>query len=97
MSIEFTTDKIENFTGWTRNCRVNGVAYCVSMRRGNPVRIAYKPRGKNRGWQWYGSVYSNGQRVWVGRVPGSLGVRGILIDAGIIGNAQGEAFTTLGV
>ena len=79
--IEFTSDKRETFQGWSRNCRVGGTEYCVSVRRGKSVRIAYKPRGKNRGWQWYGSVYSNGKCLWSGRVPGSIGVRGVLDEA----------------
>jgi hypothetical protein len=83
-SIEFTGDKIENFDGWSRKCRVAGVEYYVSVRRGKSVRIPYKPRGQNRGWHWHGSVYSNGRCLWSDRVPGSIGVRGLLIDAGVV-------------
>lgn len=82
--ITFTTDKIETLGGWYRNCRVNGVDYQVSVKRGKSVRIPYKPRGQNRGWHWYGSVYSNGRRLWADRVSGSIGVRGLLIEAGVI-------------
>ena len=32
-AIEFTTDKREYLGGWTRNCRVGGVDYCVSVKR----------------------------------------------------------------
>lgn len=82
--IQFTTEKIERFDGWSRNCCVNGVEYCVSVRRGKYVRIPYKPRGQNRGWHWNGSVYSNGRCLWSDRVPKSIGVRGLLLDAGVI-------------
>lgn len=83
--IEFTGLKIEKpFGGWSRTCRVDGVNYHVSISRGKPVRIPYKPRGQNRGWKWNGSVYSEGKQIWHGDVPGSLGVRGVLIDAGVL-------------
>lgn len=84
-TIEFTTPKTEHINGWYRNCRVNGVDYAVSVRRGKSVRIAYKPRGQNRGWQWHGSVYdkTHNRQLWAGRVAGSLGVRGLLLEAGI--------------
>jgi hypothetical protein len=83
--LHFTTEKIEAmFGGWRRGCKVGDTEYCVVMRRGKSVRIPYKPRGKNRGWQWHGEVYSNGRCIWSGRVPGSLGVHGILVDAGIV-------------
>lgn len=89
--IEFTTEKREDgFGGWARNCRLLGddgltYEYCVSVRRGKSVRIPYKPRGKNRGWKWNGSVYENGRCIWSGNVPGSIGVRGVLCYAGVIG------------
>lgn len=83
--IEFTSDKIESWNGWSRNCRVNGVEYAVSVRRGKSVRIPYKPRGKNRGWKWNGTVYSKGDCLWSDDVPGSIGVRGLLDRAHIYG------------
>ena len=83
--IEFTSKRLDHFAGgWSRRCRVNGVEYHVSVRRGKSVRIPYKPRGQNRGWQWHGTVYSNGKCLWSGRVPGSIGVRGLLIEAEVI-------------
>lgn len=87
-TIEFISDKIEDFYGWSRRCRVDGVEYRVSVQRGKAVRIPYKPRGKNRGWQWQGTVYSNGRCVWSDRVPGSSGARGMLIRAGVINMPQ---------
>lgn len=90
--ITFTTDRIERMDGWSRNCRVAGVEYCCSVRRGKSVRIRYKPRGKNRGWHWHGNVYSNGRCLWSDRVPGSIGVRGLLIEAGVFD--QQEETTT---
>lgn len=82
--IEFTTDRRDNpFGGWSRNCRVDGVEYQCSVKRGRPVRIPYKPRGKNRGWKWNGTVYSGGRYLWSGDVAGSIGVRGLLLEAGV--------------
>jgi hypothetical protein len=81
MKIEFTSPLVTSMSGWSRNCRVNGKEYQVSMRRGKSVRIPYKPRGQNRGWQWHASVYSGGRCIWSDRVPGSLGVKGILKEA----------------
>ena len=89
MKIEFTSERLERIDGWARSCRVEGVEYQVSVRRGKSVRIAYKPRGQNRGWQWHGAVYRAGAGyVWSGRVAGSIGVRGLLTEVGII--IQGE-------
>jgi hypothetical protein len=82
--IEFTGDRIEKMSGWSRTCRVNGVDYHVSVTRGKSVRIAYKPRGQNRGWHWHGCVYSNGRCLFAGRVTKSIGVRGLLIEAGAL-------------
>jgi hypothetical protein len=86
--VEFTGDKIERMDGWSRNCRVSGVDYSVSVRRGKSVRIPYKPRGQNRGWHWHGAVYQNGQCLWSDRVPGSIGVRGLLLEAGVLTEGQ---------
>lgn len=90
-AIEFTTDKRETLWGWSRNAKVNGVEYAVSVKRGKSVRIAFKPRGQNRGWHWHGEVYRihsptlGGGYVWSGRVPKSIGVRGLLAEAGVVG------------
>jgi hypothetical protein len=82
---EILTDKREGMSGWSRSARVGDRDYTVSVQRGKPVRIPYKPRGKNRGWRWNGSVYQQGGgHVWSGRVPGSIGVRGLLIEAGVL-------------
>ena len=82
--IEFITDRRESvFGGWYRNCKVDGIEYQCSVKRGKSVRIPFKPRGQNRGFHWHGSVYSGGKCLWAGRVPGSIGVRGLLIEADI--------------
>lgn len=89
--IEFTSDKRETFNGWNRSVNVDGVEFCVSVQRGKSVRIPFKPRGKNRGWHWNGAVYRmgpGGGYVWTGRVPGTIGVRGLLIEADIIEGAK---------
>lgn len=86
-AVEFKSDKIENMAGWSRQVKVGDQEYSCSVRRGKSVRIPYKPRGQNKGWHWYGSVYrigANAGRVWEDRVPGSIGCRGLLIEAGII-------------
>jgi hypothetical protein len=84
MKYELIGPKHESISGWTRTCSVDGTLYSVVVSRGKSVRIRYKPRGQNRGWQWHGSVYANGRCLWSGRIPGSLGARGILIEAGIL-------------
>lgn len=87
MKIEFTGPRIETIAGWARTVRVGDQEYGCSVRRGKSVRIMYKPRGQNRGWHWHGSVYrigANAGHVWTGRVPGSIGCRGLLHEAGII-------------
>lgn len=71
--------------GWSRKVDVCGTEYLVGVERGKPVRIAYKPRGQNRGYWWYGFVRtSDGRTIWTDGEPKSIGVRGILRDAGII-------------
>jgi hypothetical protein len=83
----FTSAKREDVSGWSRNVMVGDQEYAVSVRRGKSVRIPYKPRGKNRGFHWHGSVYKIGKncgQVWSDRVPGSIGCRGLLIEAGVI-------------
>lgn len=82
----FTSEKRENLFGeWSRVCTVDGQEYSVFMRKGKFVRIPYKPRGKNHGWHWHGVVYQKDKgQIWTGRVPKSIGVRGILLCAGLI-------------
>jgi len=88
----FTSEKRENFGGgWYRTVKVGDQEYSVAVKRGKMVRIPYKPRGKNYGYHWYGSVYkisTNSGRVWEGRVAKSAGVRGMMIEAGIINNQE---------
>lgn len=83
----FTSERREMFagSGWSRNVRVGDQEYTCSVRRGKSVRIPYRPRGKNIGWKWHGAVYKvGGGRVWEGMVPGSVGCRGLLIEAGVL-------------
>lgn len=100
MTIEYTTAKRESIWGWSRNAKVDGVEYAVSVKRGKSVRIAFKPRGQNRGFHWHGTVFrlskgdDRGGMVWSGRVPRSIGVRGLLIEAGVYTDARHEAQAT---
>jgi len=80
----FTSEKRESMGGWSRNVRVGDQEYACSVRRGKSVRIPYKPRGQNRGWQWHGTMCREGRCLWSDRVPGTIGCRGLLIEAGII-------------
>jgi hypothetical protein len=86
--------KTETFTGWARTATIDGVAYRVSVARGKPVRIPYKPRGQNRGFKWNGTVYANGKCLFYGDVPGSIGARGLLARAGVKINNNDEGATT---
>ena len=82
--IVFTSEKRDNFMGWSRTVKIGEQEYALSVQRGKSVRIMYR---KKRGFHWHGSVYrirSNEGRVWVGRVPGSIGCRGLLIEAGVL-------------
>lgn len=48
--------------GWARSVKVGDQEFRVTVVRGKPVIIPYKPRGQNRGWHWYGSVYRAADR-----------------------------------
>lgn len=80
---------------WTQEAEVDGKRYQVAIRRGQRVRIAFKPRGQNWGYRWAGSVWrvdpKSGEkaRVWDGEVAKSTGVRGILLTAGIVHTLDG--------
>lgn len=90
----FTSEKRETFGGWSRCVKVGDQEYSVSVRRGKMVKIPYKPRGQNKGYHWYGAVYkigSNQGRVWEDRVPGSIGCRGLLFEAGVFDEATQTA------
>ena len=84
--ITFTSEKREGLFGdWSRSVKVGEQQYVCSVRRGKSVRIPYH---KKRGWQWHGSVYQyGGGCLFAGRVPGSIGCRGLLIEAGVIAEA----------
>lgn len=87
-TLRFTSNRRDlPMVGWVRSVMVAGQEYSVSIKRDKRVRIAFKPRGENWGWTYHGTVYRIGQnsgRVWEGRVPGSLGVRGLLKRAGVL-------------
>jgi len=74
------------FSGtWSRKVTLDGRELRVGVERGKRVRIAFKPRN-NGGWgyHYYGFVRENGREIWCDRVQGSAGVRGILVDAGLL-------------
>lgn len=67
----------------------------VAVEKGKRIRIPYKPRGHNIGWQWHGTVRlteTNGRLriVFCDRVNGSCGVRGLLRSAGLIPAKESE-------
>lgn len=77
--------------GWCRKVKVGDTEYLVGVERGKMVRIAFKPKGQNRGFHWWGFVRTaKGKEIWGGRVPKTLGCRGLLIDAGIIDQKSKE-------
>lgn len=83
----FTGERREGIGKWSRTVRVGEQEYACSVRQTKRVRIAFKPRGENWGWQYEGAVYrigSNHGLVWCDRVGGTIGCRGLLIAAGIL-------------
>ena len=75
---------------WSREVDVGQRRYRITLRRGQRVRIAFKPAGKNWGYRWVADVWRVDARageksnVWSGEVAKSAGVRGILLAAGIV-------------
>jgi hypothetical protein len=64
---------------------VDGVTYHVANERGKMVRIPYQPRGRNRGFHWYGIVRDEkGEELYRGRVFKSTGPLSLLHDVGVI-------------
>lgn len=87
--------------GWTRKVTFgDGRVFFVGVDRGKAVRIAFKPRGQNRGYWWWGFVRDErGRDVWSARVSKNLGVRGLLRRAGLIetpAEQDGESGVALG-
>lgn len=85
--IVFTSEKRSAIGRWSRTVRVGDQEYSCSVRETKRVRIAFKPRGENWGWQYEGAVFrigTNQGRVWCDRVSGSIGCRGLLLAAGVI-------------
>jgi hypothetical protein len=80
---------------WSREVEAGGRLYRVKLRRGERVRIAFKPAGKNWGHRWVADVWRadthEGEKshVWNGEVGKSAGVRGILIAAGVVWTESG--------
>lgn len=83
-------EKVHSF-GWRATVEVDslpGATVRVSVERGRRVRQAY---GGGYGYKWYGSVWVDGRPGKLNgyRIPGSLGVRGLLIDAELIPRPDG--------
>ena len=75
--------------GWYATVEVNGKRYFCGIERGKVVRIAFKPRGQNKGFHWTGFVRSaSGKTIWSGRVGKSNGIRGLLKAAGLVSSEQ---------
>lgn len=72
--------------GWSRKATLDdGRVFWISVTRGKRVRIPFKPRGQNIGFHWHAHVQEYPKdHHWAGRVTKSLGVRGCLIEAGVI-------------
>jgi hypothetical protein len=69
---------------------VGDTTYFLGVERDKQVRIPYKPRGKNRGWTYYGFVRdAKGTTLWGGTVPKSTGARALLRAAGLIPQRAG--------
>jgi len=81
------SDRRESFRNWYRTVTFDdGRVFVVGVERGKPVRIPFKPRGQNRGFQWWGVVRdATGRTVWTDRLSsGTVGVRGLLMRAGLL-------------
>ena len=77
--------------GWSQRFEINGAIVWVGVSRGKSVRIAFKPRGQNRGFKYSGYVRdANARELWSGDVGGSLGARGILYRALFQSHAFGK-------
>jgi hypothetical protein len=77
--------------GWQQTVVAGDRQYLVGVHPYKRVRIPYKPRGHNMGWQHLGFVRSTDEGArfdWSEKVPGSLGVQGLLTDAGVITTAD---------
>ena len=76
----------EGLRGWYAKVEVSGSVYFVGVERGNRVRIPYKPRGAGAyGFQHWGLVRdAQAKPLFYDRVPGSLGIRGLLRAAGVL-------------
>jgi hypothetical protein len=69
---------------WTRTVQLSdGRVFYVSLTRGKRVRIPFKKRGQNVGYQWIGSVRSmpDGKELYRGQVPKNVSVRALLYEA----------------
>lgn len=75
--------KVDPFDeSWFRTVEVAGVCYRVGRYRASgPRRIAYSAK---RGYRWAGVVMRDGRTLWSNEVPKSIGVRGILLRAGVL-------------
>jgi hypothetical protein len=87
MSYEFVGPERETVDGsrW-RTVKIGDALYQVGVMRGSTrIRIAYKPRGQNMGYHWYGIVRdAKGKTLYDVRVGKGAGLLGILHDAGLV-------------
>lgn len=85
--------------GWCRPVTVDGVQYTVGVERGQKVRIAFKPRGP-QGWGYWWHAFVNDakeKRIWQAQVDKSIGARGILSAAMLIGDCRAPRSTKMSV
>lgn len=73
MGVKLGERKSDGWDGWARTIEHQGVTYRVGVGRGQPVMNFGR-----RGFQWYGWVMAHGRNLWSGRVPKSIGARGLL-------------------
>lgn len=57
IKVTFLTGKEPKGGGWAQRVEYAGSEYSVVVTPGRMVRIAFKPRGKNRGYKYNVSVY----------------------------------------
>lgn len=78
-------ERREGMAGTYWRVLVDGKLYHCANEQGKMVRIAFKPRGQNRGFHWYGSVRDDaGKNIYSERVNKSTGPLAMLHDAGVI-------------
>jgi hypothetical protein len=78
--------------GWTATVSIKGKQYNVSVSRGNRVRIAFKRRGENYGFKWWGAVRATDGSFRYGPVDvaKNTGLVALLESAGLVPLRQTE-------